>query len=336
MIRIVSIDDQNADGVSWWRNLRPMSELQRAYPDIEVEFTGEKLELKALMKADVIVLFRPVRPKTLDFLRNCKRDIFNVKIILDLDDNLWRIPPGHPCEIEYAEYANVLREIYSMADGIWCSTDAIMPFADALDGRGVVIPNAILPSDLPDEPAPWRGGIVCWRGSIANFMDINSDMAYEEFKANQDKFRAWVMFGYWPERIRGRNVGGKASVAVTDYMDSLKNLGINIMWKPLQDNEFNAAKSNIAWIEATISGGICVTNFAGRSGWEMAVDKFTDNQDFIASQWQASRDWILKHYNLDKVNELRYRHILRLLGKGGIVPQAVADNSEAIPQPVNV
>lgn len=91
-------------------------------------------------------------------------------------------------------------------------------------------------------------------------------------------------------------------------------MGINIMWKPLEDNEFNAAKSNIAWIEATMSGGICVTNFAGRSGWEMAVDKFTDNPDFIASQWEASRDWILKYYNLHMVNELRYQHILKVLG----------------------
>lgn len=313
MIRIVTIDDPKSDGVSWWRNLRPLSELQRRYPDVQVDFIGEDMKLPMLLKADVIIMFRPVRPKTLQFLENCKKEMFNTKIILDIDDNLWRIPPGHPCEIEYAEYGDTLRRIYALADGIWCSTDAIMPFVDGYDGRGIVIPNAVLPRDLPDAPAPYKG-LVCWRGSIANFMDINSDEAFEQFKENQERFNWWVMFGYWPARIRGRNVGGKGSVPVTDYIGSLKTMGINIMWKPLEDNEFNAAKSNIAWIEATMSGGICVTNFAGRSGWEMAVDKFTDNPDFIASQWEASRDWILKYYNLHMVNELRYQHILKVLG----------------------
>jgi hypothetical protein len=313
MIRIISIDDKNADGVSWWRNLRPLTELQRTHDDVQIEFLSDDVKLQKLMSADLIIMFRPIRPKTLQFLENCKKELFNTKIILDIDDNLWRIPPGHPCETEYAEYGDTLRRIYALADGIWCSTDAIMPFADALDGRGMVIPNAVLPSDLPDKPAPWLGR-VCWRGSIAQFMDIYSEDAQKQFIDNQDKFNHWLMYGYYPANIRGHNVRGKSSVPVFEYMESLKHLGINIMWKPLEDNQFNAAKSNIAWIEATISGGVCVTNFAGRPGWEMAIDKFTDNQDFVASQWAASKEWILKHYNLCTVNELRYLHILSVLG----------------------
>jgi hypothetical protein len=87
------------------------------------------------------------------------------------------------------------------------------------------------------------------------------------------------------------------------------------MWKPLQDNQFNDSKSNIAWIEATLAGAVCVTNYAHKPGWEWAIDHFTDNTDFIASQWAASKEAIIKHFNLLTVNEVRYNHILKVLGK---------------------
>lgn len=113
--------------------------------------------------------------------------------------------------------------------------------------------------------------------------------------------------------MRGERVGIKRYTETVEYMTGLSQTGLNVVWKPLQDNQFNASKSNIAWIESVLAGGICVSNFAGRPGWEWAVDTFTNNPDFIASQWAASRDAILKHYNLLKVNELRYQHILKTL-----------------------
>ena len=314
MIRIIAIDSIRADGVSYWRNLRPLTELQRAHPNIQVRFMDEKVSLSDLMQTDLVIMFRPVREDSLKFIENVKSRIFNCKLILDIDDNLWRLPPGHPHEIEYTEHAQTLRKIYSMADGIWCSTEAIMPFADAMYGRGVVVPNAVLERDLPEKPSAYKG-VVMWRGSIANFDDIESDHAFEQFQENQAKFSRWFFMGYYPKRLRDINTKGLPPVDVARYMSNLLDIGANVMWKPLCENEFNASKSNIAWIEATIAGGICVTNFAGKPGWEMAVDKFTDNPDFIAHQWGVSRDWILEHYNLEKVNRMRYDHIIKILEK---------------------
>jgi phosphopantetheinyl transferase (holo-ACP synthase) len=57
-----------------------------------------------------------------------------------------------------------------------------------------------------------------------------------------------------------------------------------------------------------------VTNYATKPGWEWAIDKFSDNPDFIASQWAASKEAIIKHFNLRTVNEVRYNHILKVLG----------------------
>lgn len=316
MIRILAIDGPTLDGVSWWRCIRPLTELQRSHPDIQVKFAGENVALPELMQTDVVIMFRPISEKSIKFIENCKNPLFNVKVIIDIDDNLWRLPPGHPSEADYNENADNLRKIYAMADGIWCSTEPLMYFADAKDGRGVVIPNAVLERDLPTRPAPYKG-VVCWRGSSAQIADIQNEEAVDVFEANHDKFARWFFWGYHPAPYRTENAKGLRRVDLVQYISSLSSVGINIMWKPLQENEFNDAKSNIAWIEATLAGGICVTNYATKPGWEMAVDRFTDNADFIAHQWTLSKDWIIEHYNLEKINNTRYHHILQVLGMEG-------------------
>mgnify|MGYP001607888192 CR=1 FL=1 len=312
MVRILSIDHPTENAVSWWRNLRPLTELQRRWPDIQVRFLGEGAPLHEILACDMVIMYRPMTEGSLKFIQMCRAH--GKKIIIDIDDNLWRLPPGHPLEIEYHKYSRQINEIYAHADGIWCSVDALMDFADARDGRGRVIPNAILESDLPDEPAPYKGS-VCWRGSSAQIADIESEEAKAVFQENKDKFKRWFFWGYYPASMRSDNTTGIARVDLVSYFLGLRNNGFNIMWKPLQDNQFNDGKSNIAWLEATMAGAICVTNYAPeKPGWEWAVGNFTDNPDFIASQWQASREAILEHYELNRVNTIRYNHILTILG----------------------
>ena len=314
MIRILVVDSPAGGGVMWWRNLRPLTEMAKTYPNLKIRFTTEKVTtLEELMNTDVVIMFRPVTSQSKSFLETCKRSVFNIKVILDIDDNLWRLPPGHPGELDYLQNENHLRQIYALADGIWCSTDTLMDFADARDGRGIVVPNAVLPRELPSKPSKYNG-VVCWRGDAGQLADIVTDDTVEAFTANYERFK-WLFWGYWPKPFRGGNCKGIPRTRdVAEYIDSLPTVGINMMWKPLEDNVFNDAKSNIAWIEATMAGAVCVTNYAGKPGWEWAIDHFTDNDDFIVSQWEASKAAILRYYNLEDVNEKRYQHILKVLG----------------------
>lgn len=314
MIRILAVDSPRLTGVTWWRNIRPLTELQRAHDDIQINFVSEDASIYEIMQADIVLMFRPITPKSLQFLEMCKSPLMGKKVIIDIDDNLWRLPPGHPAEADYREAAQILHKVYALADGIWCSTDPLLDFSDARDGRGIVVQNAVLPRELPDEPSKYRGH-VCWRGTSEQIADVCSPEAVAEFDANVDRFSRWFFWGWQPGRLRGKNTQLLKRVDPIAYMAELPRSGFNIMWKPLQDNEFNDAKSNIAFIEATLAGGVCVTNYATKPGWEMAIDRFTDNPDFIASQWKASKAWILEHYNLEKVNEVRYNHILKVLKK---------------------
>jgi hypothetical protein len=75
---------------------------------------------------------------------------------------------------------------------------------------------------------------------------------------------------------------------------------------------FNDAKSNIAWIEATVSGGICLTNYAGKTAWENAVSEMPTYDEAVVI-WEKSKERILKDFNLIEGAKLRAASIERLL-----------------------
>jgi len=86
----------------------------------------------------------------------------------------------------------------------------------------------------------------------------------------------------------------------------------NYVWKPLMEHGFNEAKSNIAWIEATISGGVCLTNFAGRTQWENATAEILTYAD-ACELWAKSCEVIRKDYSLSAMAQRRAISIIQAL-----------------------
>lgn len=309
-IKVFVIIDAKMDGVSWWRYAHPFAVLEKQYGDtLEIVRRNENVMIDELMSGDVVVRLRPMTKESGEFLTVCKE--LGLKVILDIDDDLWHVPPSHPAFSDSLEYRDTMRQIYGEADYIWASTQNILYSADAI-GRGEVIPNAVLPSQLPDQPLPYRG-IAAWRGNDKQSYDINSDFAKAWYKEWSDQYEQWVFAGYFPDLPHGNNAKFRKGLKPLAYFLSLKQGLANVFWKPLTPCPFNDAKSNIAWIEATMSGGVCVTNYAGKDGWEDAFLEFTTDADFIYKAWAASKDTILRHYNLLEVNRLRFESIIRLI-----------------------
>jgi len=217
----------------------------------------------------------------------------------------------HPKHLEFEAQKEIFRECYALADWVWCSTEQLQFAMDCI-GRSSVMPNAVLPEDLPDKPAPWRG-IACWRGSIMAKDDVENDDAREIYKNYAPLYNRFVWFGYTPNLPHGTNFVARKSVDTLSYFFGLRNSGVNVTWKPMRDNLFNRAKSNIAWIEATMGGGICVTNFALEPGWEHCVSVLDFHRDYIPELWEQSREAILEDYNLVTVNEMRFADIKNLV-----------------------
>lgn len=310
-IKVFVVDDQKMDGVSWWRNARPFAALDKMYGDaLEIRQVTESVDVRDLMTADVVVRFRPTTKGAFDFLKLCRE--LGCKLILDIDDDLWHVPPTHPVFGYFLEYRERLSDIYALADVVWTSTENLLYAADCVD-RGEVMQNAILPEELPEKPLEWKS-VAAWRGNNAQVSDITADFAKKWYSSWADKYNRWVFAGFFPDLAHcdgvAKFIEGRTPIA---YFLGLKNGFANVIWKPMQENVFNNGKSNIALIEAAMSGAVCVTNYAGKPGWECALPEFTTDPDEIAHTWARAKADILQNYNLREVTQRRFESICSLV-----------------------
>jgi len=312
MINILIVEEPIVTAVSWWRLFRPIAEMQRQYPGrFNVKMVRNKsINADDLFFTDIFILCRPKDEETLSLAQRIKA-LGRGKIILDIDDAITNLPINH---FQYAHHNNrvsIVREIFTLVDYFWVSTEQLLYECDCI-GKGEVIPNAIYAEDLPKEPSPDKG-LWMWRGGGLQILDVLIAGAekYEEIKG---KAKQWVFWGVLPPIAHPANITLlEYESDVQTYFEKLKSAKINGVWKPLVDNAFNDSKSNIAWIEATMSGGVCLTNYAGKLAWENAVSEFPTYEEARVI-WAESRERIIQDFNLEKTARQRAESIDRLLG----------------------
>ena len=318
MIKVLVIQSPQINGVTWWRCFRPLSLLRKQYRgEIDFAFKHKDLSPVDLDFHDIILILRATTPDIIDYLGLAKRK--GIPFIADLDDDLLHLPPSHPQYHEYARNRSIIEQFFRLADRVWVSTEQLLYVTDAIE-RGTVIPNAILPTDLPDSPAPDRNRWA-WRGSSVHLEDVMAHAEwYNRIKPQPQEF-AWI--GWVPPLDHLPNARFLPYESdVETYFTSLRRQQYNVIWKPLVDNPFNRAKSNIAWLEATMGGGVCVTNFAPDepipkpAGWEFCIREMYSldwEKEKAVETWRKSRATILENYNLHTVNELRFNDIKSLV-----------------------
>ena len=62
-----------------------------------------------------------------------------------------------------------------------------------------------------------------------------------------------------------------------------------------------------------MSGGVCLTNYAGKHGWDGAVDKWVEDYEQARTLWGMSADIIQRKYNLETTAKQRHESIERIL-----------------------
>lgn len=313
MIKVLVIQGPQINGVTWWRCFRPLSVLRKQYRG-QIEFTFKHKDLSPvdLDFHDVVLILRATTPDIIEYLGLAKNK--GIPIIIDVDDDLINLPPSHPQHHEYTRNRRIIEQFFRLADRVWVSTPQLLYVTDAIE-RGTVIPNAILPSDLPDQPAPNRQRWA-WRGSSVHLEDVLASAGwYYRFQLLPKEF-SWI--GWTPPLKHEPNARFLPYESdVFAYFEGLKRQQYNVIWKPLVNNLFNRAKSNIAWLEATMGGGVCVTNFATDDDlefedWRFCLDEPTNDYARLVDAWEISCQAILENYNLESANALRFSDILSL------------------------
>ncbi len=91
-------------------------------------------------------------------------------------------------------------------------------------------------------------------------------------------------------------------IDIRQYFLQLQKERPKLLIVPLVDNEFNRSKSNIAWIEATLCGAVCIA--PDFPEWRKpGVITYKDDKEFY-----SAFDWAINAY-LDDMNENSFKYI---------------------------
>jgi hypothetical protein len=318
MINILVLEPEYVSNTGWWRLYAPFSVMKIMYPGVfDFRFRSKELNYFDAWNADVIIQARPGsgKPGEQEARNQLMKMAQNIvpggrRVIVDIDDNILGMPPDHDLYNIYNEKARVksTRECIELADAVWISTPA---FLDTYRADAQVMPNAIPPEWLPNEPAK-DNGIFAWRGAKIQMHDILGQ-GLKNWPMYRDMAKTGVFIGYRPP-IEG-NEKWRDAPYLDDpekYFGFMRQMGINYLWKPMVKNGFNDHKSNIAVLEATMSGGVCLTNYAGKPGWEYAVSEPVPYSE-ACMFWEAAKNNIVENYNLYKTAQARAQSIFSLV-----------------------
>jgi O-antigen biosynthesis protein len=282
-------------------------------------------------KGDVYSLFAQDRPLAINsgqiVLLQRERnlgDLFDklrhagCRIIYDIDDLLWCLPPDNVNVA--AMSAQALEPMFSQmkrADCVTCSTDVLRSELEKIGISARVLPNALVASDWTSLKIARRARLkprVGWYGQqLVHVGDIALLDGVVRSLINEVQ---WVFFGDIPASMNDLSdrIEFRSHVALQLFPATLAALDLDLVLSPLAQNRFNESKSNLRLLQAGILGyPVVATEIAAHSGvpvklvqnspqaWIEAIRERIVEPDYMRREGAELREFVLKHYTLDSL-----------------------------------
>ena len=322
---LITVPANTLDATSYYRAIGPMAHLRIVRQSLQTQ-CYEKIFWCELAMADAVFMQRPFAQPHLQIAERAR--LHGMPLWIDHDDNLFDVPADNPCRETFMnkETHERIRKIFSLANIVSFSVPKLAAaYAPLLEGKTVVtIPNALMTNvsgKIPHHDGEKRPDLILWRGSDTHQKDLDA-FTPEMIAASQamPQYR-WIFQGYCTYQLQdgiGQRAERRKPVDIVDYHAILARMGPRIVVVPLSDSVFNHGKSNIAWIEATFAGGVClapdwdewrrpgVVNYKDRDDFfAKLIDLMSWNDAQIDAQWKLSRDYVEKHLTIKSTNAQR-------------------------------
>jgi hypothetical protein len=199
---------------------------------------------------------------------------WGLKVWIDLDDNYWEIPPLNRAHNFFdKDRLQIIDNCLKLADLITVSTDPLNEYISKfpfIRCQIATVNNAINDFVMGDFfPPSWnyKGGEIeiNWRGSETHLPDL---LAYKEFFTKRENTK-WQFWGYDPRLLNTKWYGcldeyevKPYEKSVLDYFMNFRRAQSDVLFVPLDYNQFNVCKSGIAPMEAVWAGvyPVCVSD----------------------------------------------------------------------------
>lgn len=325
------------DATSLYRGMGPLSAMERQDRRLKLlPYTkgpeGLELGWNWLARADALFVQRPWLKEHAQLIVQAK--MMGRPVWVDWDDDYASV---HPSNTGYAVFHGcdeILEHVVQMADVISVSVQEIADRRarkNKLHGKFRTVPNAAQWPLVPLEKARKRR--VTWRGGASHTFDLLQVLSqlHEVSRYPQFSNWEWCFLGDVPWEVEAaiprENLVADFGADPYLYMEAMSKLLSWVHIVPLADIPFNPAKSNLAWIEATIAGSVVIApawpewrrpgimNY-GRKGdfGQVLVDTMKAFAEHTCHPAVLeSRDFIKAELTLEKVNVLRWQIINEIL-----------------------
>jgi hypothetical protein len=315
-LKILAVCAMPNDPTSWYRAWGVYGDIMKR-SDIEFDCYEDlvKVSWKHLIKYD-LVIFQRALGNAVQLAEYVTQ--LGIPYVYDLDDNFWEIPSHSAIKSTYnPKILGTMEKMMKGATAITVSTQALGNYIENKLGiKCNVINNGIDLNKYKIQPYNQSGKTI-WRGSSTHIDDVRQFAFFYESVAKQvEKIEFW---GH--DCVQGspkldiKNSKFFAGEDLVRYFRLLQTSNISHILCTLVDDEFNRAKSNIAWIEATLAGGVCVGNGVGEfNAVQVPLNIFEPTNDY-SIHYEVSKEFIHERYNLTDLNNMRIELYKKVVGK---------------------
>lgn len=309
MAEILFLTVESADTCSFYRSAGVLKDLRRKtdHNITLMQMNQAPMNWSFLSQFDLVMHQRPFSKDSLNicgYLKQC-----GIKLWLDYDDNLFALNPENPAYALYNDpnIQNNIKEMLKLADIVSVPTEYLRQVYSEFNNNIVIIPNAFNDLLFTRPELKPRTNHVIWRGPEAHIFDLMNFS--KEINQVTEEFPEWrFMFaGFSPWFLsNSNNKGNIPFLDVVMYMKMLSEMAPSCMHVPLADNIFNRCKSNIAWIEGSYAGAVCVVP----SWWNVpGTLSYTDG----SSYYEAIKSVIKGEVDKTVMNNMAWEYIMDVL-----------------------
>lgn len=219
-----------------------------------------RLDLAKALRYDILWIQLAAEPVVRSIAKTAKAE--GVKIVYDVDDKFDSIPEYNPAsEIYVKEKVEGVWELIHLADLVTVSTPALQDYISSKTETPVqVLPNMIMASLWPKKSPRKPDGItrILWAGSASHKADLKvvASALKEILLEANGKVRFTCMGDHAPEELGEAQeyVDLLPFVNPMEYPQALADASCDFAIAPLEDNEFNAYRSAVKYLEYSATG----------------------------------------------------------------------------------
>jgi len=226
--------------------------------------------VRELAEADVVVVQRQCTKGNIQAMKQMKE--MGMKLVYDLDDDLWGIPGSSPAKRIFAPVRDGFGVCLELCDVVTVSTDSLqsavrtaVPATRTKDV--VVVPNGIDYRYMRPCPLKRQSDkvVVGWGGSNTHAGDVRDAWrVLPRLLEELPQMQLEVVGMEAPKMIQNHpRVKRRHFVPVGEYASRFATWAWDIVLAPLDDVRFNRSKSNIKFLEASAIGAVALGSPVG-------------------------------------------------------------------------